>query len=110
MSQKNKKATAELGSVAAPVQESAAAVSAAAEKNSKVVTSKDKVAFFQPLIESGKYTAKELLEMAQTAFPKMTESTIRTFLTDSKNPKYNKFPKLVALTEDKKMIFVQEAA
>lgn len=79
----------------------------AEKKESKVVSSKDKVAFFAPLISEGKFTAKELTEMALAAFPKMTESTIRTFLTDAKNVKYNKFEKLVVLNEEKKLAFAE---
>lgn len=86
----------DVGSVAAVVAE---------VKETKSVSSKDKVAFFQPLIAEGKYSAAELMEMAKSHFPKLTESTIKTFLTDSKNAKYNKFEKLVVVTEEKKLAF-----
>lgn len=103
MKKGNKNAAADQGSVAAPAQPVATPVAEA--KETKSVSSKDKVAFFQPLISEGKYTAAELLKMAQDHFPKLTESTIRTFLTDSKNVKYNKFEKLVVVTEEKKLAF-----
>ena len=68
----------------------------------------EKLAFFTPFIEEGKFTEKELFEMSKGKFPKVTESTIRTFLIDSKNPKYNKFPRLVVKTEDGKVKFQGE--
>jgi hypothetical protein len=82
-----------------------AVVAETVKKETKVVSSVAKVAFFAPLIQEGKFTADELTKMALEAFPKMTESTIRTFLTDAKNVKYNKFEKLVVLTADKKLAF-----
>jgi hypothetical protein len=62
-------------------------------------TMEDKITFFTPLIQSGKYTLIEILQMAEDRFPNLSPATLRTFLTDSKNPKYNKFSKLVVVTE-----------
>ena len=116
MSHKNKNraiasqvgAVAENHALAASEAEAASSENISAPaKEKKVTSSTDKVAYFAPLIESGKYTAKELTAMAlaEGRFPKLTESTIRTFLTDSKNPKYNKFDRLVVKTEDGKLTF-----
>ena len=108
---KNRAIASQVGAVAenhalAASEASSENISAPA-KEKKVTSSTDKVAYFAPLIESGKYTAKELTAMAlaEGRFPKLTESTIRTFLTDSKNPKYNKFDRLVVKTEDGKLTF-----
>jgi hypothetical protein len=60
-----------------------------------------------PFIEKGKYTKKELIAMGKEKLPHLTESTLSTMLTDSKNPKYNKFAKLTEITEDGKIRFVK---
>ena len=52
-------------------------------------------AFMADLIGKGKFTKKEILEKTAERFPKITTSTISTILSDSKNPKYNRFDKLV---------------
>ena len=66
----------------------------------KKTTLAEKIDFFTPLIKSGKYTQKDLVELAVKEFPKLTKSTFQTFLTDAKNKKYSKFPKLVISGED----------
>lgn len=126
MSHKNKKSAAAQGAAAVVSTENTSTASTpvvttapesapevveevVVKKDTKVVTSAAKVAFLAPLIAEGKYSAKELSDMALAAFPKMTESTIRTFLTDAKNVKYNKFDKLVVLTAEKKLAFAEEA-
>ena len=55
--------------------------------------------------KKGKYTRKELTELAVEEFPDVAKSTIQTILTDGKNPKYNKFPKLLVEDEDGKVKF-----
>lgn len=57
------------------------------------------VSFLSALIEEGKMTQKEICVRAQELFPDLKPSTISTLLSDSKNPKYNKFPKLVIKSE-----------
>ncbi len=64
-----------------------------------------KIEFFTPLIRSGKYTQKELVEQGLVEYPHLVRSTLQTFLTDSKNKKYNKFPKLVVVGKDDKLSF-----
>lgn len=51
--------------------------------------------FFVPLVEKGKFTKVELVEKAKAKYPEANEATLRTLLQDGKNPKYNKFPKLM---------------
>lgn len=55
----------------------------------------EKVEFFTPLIKEGKYTKEQLIQKGMKQFPHLTKSTIQTFLTDAKNPKYNKFENLI---------------
>ena len=64
--------------------------------------------FFQKLIEEGKYTQKELVEMAMTEFPHLSKSTFQTVLTDCRNPKYNKLPKLVLRDENGILYFADD--
>lgn len=61
----------------------------------------EKIAFFTPLIESGKFSQKELIEKGIEKYPHLTKSTLQTFLTDSKNAKYNRFASLVVLNGEK---------
>lgn len=90
---------------AAPAKKAPAPAAEGASKSTKL-TSQEKVEFFSPLIESGKYTAKQLLEKSLEKFPGLSESSVRTFLVDAKNPKYNKFPKLVQADEEGKLSFL----
>lgn len=64
-----------------------------------------KVDFFTPFIEKGKLTKAELIEKGVKEFPKLSKSTLITFLTDAKNPKYNKFKKLIIQNEKGVMTF-----
>lgn len=70
------------------------------EKSSgKKVSLQEKIDFFIPLIRLGKYSQVELGEKGVVAFPTLSIVTIRTFLSDSKNEKYNKFPDLVVVNK-----------
>lgn len=88
----------------AAAAENQPAESAKVEKAKKI---NPMIAFFEPLIQTGQHTAKELLEQAKASgqFDSKKESTIRTLITDSKNPKYNRFPKLVIKGEGGKLSF-----
>lgn len=55
---------------------------------------KSRIALLTPLIKKGKFTKKELIDKALEEEPGAT-SGIQTLLTDGKNPKYNKFEKLI---------------
>lgn len=61
--------------------------------------------FLKELITEGKFTTKEIFALAHAKFPQLAPSTISTLLTDSKNPKYNKFEKLVTLDDKGLMKF-----
>lgn len=56
--------------------------------------------FIGTKIEEGKYTRKELEDLASQKFSDLSISSIKVIITDGKNPKYNKFDKLVI--EDEK--------
>ena len=71
----------------------------------KKVSLSSKIDFFAPLIKQGKHSQKELTELGVKEFPTITGSTIRTFLTDSKNEKYNKFNKLVIINKKGNLSF-----
>lgn len=53
------------------------------------------ISYLSELIEAGKYTRKDLIQMGVEKIPELKPISIATILTDSKNPKYNKFPMLV---------------
>ena len=72
------------------------------------LSTKEKIEFFGPLIESGGYTVKDLVAKSLEKFPGLSESSVRTFLVDSKNAKYNKFPKLVQADEEGKLTFAKK--
>lgn len=92
----------------AAAAENQPAESAKVEKAKKI---NPMIAFFEPLIQTGQHTAKELLEQAKASgqFDSKKESTIRTLITDSKNPKYNRFPKLVIKGEGGKLSFAAQS-
>ena len=93
----------------APVKKKAApAKKAAPTGEAKVkLSTVEKVEFFSPLIQSGKYTVKDLVAKSLEKFPTLSESSVRTFLVDSKNAKYNKFPKLVVADDEGKLSFAK---
>jgi hypothetical protein len=73
----------------------------------KASTTADRIAFISPFIEKGKFTKKQLVEKLTDKFPDLAVSSISTLLTDAKNPKYNKFPKLV-IQDDKGYLSFKE--
>lgn len=93
----------------APTKKDTKTAAPAGEAKVKL-SSDEKIAFFSPLIESGKYSMKDLLAKSLEKFPGLSESSVRTFLVDSKNAKYNKFPRLVVQSEDGKLTFAAAAA
>lgn len=53
------------------------------------------LAHLERRIAEGIFTRKELLKAATSVFPEVSESSINTYLSDCKNPKYNPFERLV---------------
>lgn len=92
---------------AAPAPKKKAAAPAAKGEDKTKLTTAQKIEFFSPLIESGKYSTKDLVEKSVVKFPGLSESSVRTFLVDSKNAKYNKFPNLVVANEEGKLSFAR---
>jgi len=60
------------------------------------------------LIGTGKYTRKQLIQMCIEKHPDYAKSTITTYLTDCKNPKYNPLRNLVKIVENDKMQFISD--
>jgi hypothetical protein len=64
-------------------------------RGSKGTATKERVAYITPFIEKGKYNKAQLIEMLEKKFPDATKTGLITLLTDCKNPKYNRFDRLV---------------
>jgi hypothetical protein len=73
----------------------------------KSSTMADRVAFLTPFIEKGKFTKEQLVEKAHVQFPDLAISSLQTMLTDGKNPKYNKFAKLLTQDANNVISFVE---
>jgi len=52
------------------------------------------------MIEKGKFTKAELVAKVAKTYPDYKPVTLNTLLYDSKNEKYNRFPKLVAVSKE----------
>ncbi len=59
-----------------------------------------RIEYFIELINEGRYTRKDLVELAIKRFPEASISALQTILSDGKNPKYCRFPVLL-WTDDK---------
>ena len=70
------------------------------QKTGKPKKTGEKIAFFTGLIEEGKYTQSEIMEKGQKEYPEASVGGLRTILTDGKNPKYNRFAKLIVVKAD----------
>lgn len=67
-----------------------------AKKETKKVTV---ITYLSGLIEKGKHTRKQIIEMAMKKFPERSINTFSTLLSDGKNPKYNKFASLIKVDD-----------
>ena len=65
----------------------------------------ERVQFFTPLIEKGGALKKDLVNAAEKAFPEATRASLMTIISDGKNPKYNKFDRLIIEDADKCLSF-----
>jgi hypothetical protein len=61
--------------------------------------------YVQSLLESGQHTRKEIVAMFLERYPEAKKTTIGTYLSDAKNPKYNQFSHLIQVAEDGKLSF-----
>jgi hypothetical protein len=68
-------------------------------------TCKQIVEFLTDLIELNQFNQKQLAKIASESIENVNPVTVTTLLVDSKNPKYNKFAKLVVKTENNTLKF-----
>lgn len=67
-------------------------------KGNKTAT---RIEYFVELINEGRYSKKDLIELAAKKFPEATISALSTIIADGANPKYCRFPVLLKVdTED----------
>ena len=85
--------------------EKASPASSETQKTGKPKKTGEKIAFFTGLIEEGKYTQAQIMEKGQKKYPEASEGGLRTMLTDGKNPKYNRFAKLIVVKADGVLCF-----
>ncbi len=81
---------------------------AKAAKEAGVVSSTVlRIEFATKMIIEGKHTQKEIVAAMCEAFPANTVGGHKTILQDGKNPKYNKFPKLIVIGENNVLQFAK---
>ena len=59
-----------------------------------------RVGFFMDLINEGRYSKKDLIELAAKQFPDATIAALSTILSDGTNPKYCRFPVLIYIDKE----------
>ena len=65
--------------------------------------------FIQSMIDAGKHTRKEIMDAYLIKYPSHQPTTVGTYLSDSKNPKYQPFPWLATVDKKSKVFnFVKE--
>ncbi len=77
-----------------------------AEKPKKAIKN-EKVLFLEEKINSGRFTKQQLIEEFLKWYG-ASKSYVDTLLSDGKNPKYNKFSRLLVVNDDKTISFVEE--
>lgn len=65
-----------------------------------VTPAKEKRDFIEPYITEAKYTKKELQALLEEQFPLDKPGSMRVFLTDCQNIRFNRFPKLCTVNAD----------
>ena len=86
---------------AKPVKEKKVHKASTSRANARI-----RIEFMSELIAKGKYTKQEIVDKTMEKFPESAVSTVRTLISDGKNIKYNKFPKLLTTDEKGHIIFV----
>ena len=66
-------------------------------KGNKTAT---RIEFFIDLINEGRYSKKDLIELAAKQFPDATIAALSTILSDGTNPKYCRFPVLIYIDKE----------
>jgi hypothetical protein len=107
-----KKATAKTAAKNKKNGTTAAKARAKTESTKKALSNKsatvlERRMFLFNLIKTAKHSYDEVLAMMKSNFTNVTESTLRTELTDSKNPKYSDFERQVTVTENGKLVFAK---
>jgi len=74
------------------------------KKQKQQSKSSDPIALLSALIEKGEFTRQQIINNADNRL-ELSKSTIRTYITDGKNPKYNRFEKLVVENNDGTLSF-----
>lgn len=59
-----------------------------------------RIEFFIDLINEGRYSKKDLIELAAKQFPDATIAALSTILSDGTNPKYCRFPVLIYIDKE----------
>ena len=59
-----------------------------------------RIEFFMDLINEGRYSKKDLIELAAKQFPDATIAALSTILSDGTNPKYCRFPVLIYIDKE----------
>ena len=59
-----------------------------------------RIEFFIDLINEGRYSKKDLVELAVKEFPDATVAALSTILSDGTNPKYCRFPVLIYIDKE----------
>ena len=59
-----------------------------------------RIEFFMDLINEGRYSKKDLIELAAKQFPDATIAALSTILSDGTNPKYCRFPVLLRVDKE----------
>lgn len=70
------------------------------EAKQKAPKNTEKKDFIESLIAGGKNTKKEIVQLTVDKFPDTAPTSVVTMISDGKNPKYNKFSKLVVIGDD----------
>lgn len=82
-------------------KEATATTPATANADGFIVTpAKEKRDFIEPYITEAKYTKKELQALLEEQFPLDKPGSMRVFLTDCQNIRFNRFPKLCTVNAD----------
>lgn len=67
----------------------------------------EKRKFMASLIEKGKFSKKDIMDKTAEKFPEATASSLATMISDGKNPKYNKFDKLIIENKEGQLSFAK---
>lgn len=62
-------------------------------------------ALIAQMLTEGTHTADEIFTAVMSALPEVKPSTVRTYLTDARNPKYSPFAYLVQVGSDRILRF-----